>query len=317
MICRILLVWSLLVMGAGAQELRVTPARIDLGTVTVGDPVAVSLTLDNPGPEAVTIRAISTGCSGCLEVLEQPASVAPEASATVRMHLHSRGRRGREQAFIRIRHGSDGTTDLVVPFTCTIDAPLLCRPGSVVMGQLSEAPLLRTVLVTGPDDRPPQAVIDDERFRLVWGPRHPDGSHSLQVHVDDLPAPGPVQAVITLTRADGRSMELPLSAVVPPPVAPVPARVLLPPPPLRASAQRIVRLRATGPAAGTLPQVASLSLEPLVEGLVVTPGPEHQIQITAAAGLDLRPVGPVTLTVTLVGGGAVAVLISQAGVGAP
>lgn len=101
-----------------APSASLQPLRLEHPPVLQGDPATFDLTLSNPGPAPLDVRILPT--SGAIQIAA-PTSIAPHASALVRVSLATKPQAGPIRAALYVYTNDPEQTLRVVPIECVID----------------------------------------------------------------------------------------------------------------------------------------------------------------------------------------------------
>ena len=122
-----------------ATPLEAKPTRIDLGRVAEGGIATGTFRLMNPTRATVRIARIETSC-GCTSVTQLD-SLAPGATADLKVAVATAGKRGAFREFVTVRFADESRTPLVVPVDAATGIPVAAsnRPEEPLDGCVAPA----------------------------------------------------------------------------------------------------------------------------------------------------------------------------------
>jgi hypothetical protein len=250
--------------GADAPKLVVSPRTIDLGTITIGDPRAVTVSLGNQGAAPLLVSDVISGCNHCLTIRSFPEEIAPGAQGALKLLVHTRGQSGAKNAFIHIRTNDPQAPRFSLPFSCVIDAPLLAQPGIINLGQIrGKEPVERLVMVTAKDGIRPRIEKLPQALNASWVEVLPDGSFKLKLLFDPAVESLSLPLAVSLNSQNFK-LEIPVTGIVPSRIQAIPKRIMLPPAPMGREVTRSLKFRTT---LNQLPKIKSCLFEPLIHGM--------------------------------------------------
>jgi hypothetical protein len=194
------------------NALAFSPATLDMGEMTAGQPKTLDLTITNTSDTPVTIDSIKGGC-GCTKVTDPPKGpIAPGASFTVQVTMDPGMKTGialRKPVHVALAGGRVESMNIVA----TVKTVVAVTPE--VIEAIGEAGSPETAVVLASVDGRPFRIIGATPPEAVDGVkgREPSASHEITVNLDGWRRAGrPATIVITTDRPDAPAVAVPVKS---------------------------------------------------------------------------------------------------------